>query len=137
MNGYIVHGIVAMPRGSLARIEDGRGMLVYAWEGELWITQERDRRDYFVKPGGWFLVDREGAVIIDALRRSRLTLTAPVESHYAKRISLALPESSAPHVLYDRAGEPGRGWLAYVRSRLVRLWTSAFSADAKPTTAAL
>ena len=49
MDGYVVHGGMGMARGSYARIEDGRGILVYVWDGELWITQEGDPRDHFVR----------------------------------------------------------------------------------------
>ena len=119
MDGYIVHGGIGMVRGDLARIEDGKGVLVYVWHGQLWITQERDRRDYFIKAGERFKLDRAGVTVIYAMRRSALTLTAPVPAHYAKRITLAPPTTSAPRVLYDRAQEPG-GWLDYARQRLSR-----------------
>jgi hypothetical protein len=135
MEGYIVHGGVGLARGSLARIEDGKGLLVYLWDGALHITQERDRRDYFVEPGGCFELAREGVTLLYAMRRSHITITAPVEAHYARRISLRLPGALAPRVLYDRARE-SRGWAHGVRSRLARLWTNSYSRYAKPTTAA-
>jgi len=39
MDGYIVRGSTGIPRGGLIVIEDGRGMAVEVWDGELWITQ--------------------------------------------------------------------------------------------------
>jgi hypothetical protein len=65
-----------MTRGSSVRIEDGAGILVYVWEGELWITQEGDGRDYFVTPGRWFRLERNGTSLLYATRRTRATLTA-------------------------------------------------------------
>jgi hypothetical protein len=130
MDGYIVQGGLGMARGSLARIEDGRGMLLYVWDGGLWITQERDSRDYYVKPGEWFRLGRNGVVLAYALSRSSVTVTAPVPSHYARRIVLGA------RVIYDRGQEPG-GWREAARQRLTRLWAGAFAPFSRPTTAAL
>jgi hypothetical protein len=88
MDGYVVHGGMGMARGSYARIEDGRGILVYVWEGELWITQEGDQRDYFVRGGEWFRLERDGAALLQATRRTHATLTAPTPQDYARRITM-------------------------------------------------
>ena len=135
MDGYLVHGAIGMSRGSLAHIEDGRGMMVHVWDGELWITQEGDRRDHYVKAGGRLLLDRDGLAIAYALRRAHVTLTAPVPAHYARRITLALG-GSAPRVLYERSQERV-GWLAGLGHRLMRRWSNAFARRSHPTTAAL
>jgi hypothetical protein len=85
MDGYLVHGAMDLARGSNVRIEDGAGILVYVWEGELWITQEGDQRDYFVTPGRWFRVERNGASLLHAMRRSRVTLTRLYEASRQRR----------------------------------------------------
>lgn len=136
MEGYIVHGGIGMARGSLARIEDGRGIALEIWDGELWITQERDRRDYFARPGQRFLVDREGVVLVYALRSSHITLTAPVPAYYARGITLMLPGEERVRRIYDRARETG-GWLRGFGHRLARFWANAYTAQSYPTTAAL
>jgi hypothetical protein len=130
MDGYVVHGGMALRRGEFVRIEDGRGMLFYVWEGELWITQERDRGDYYVKAGDWFQLDREGVALACALRATSVTLTAPVPAYYARRIT------HGPRVIYERAREPG-GWLEGARQRLARLWANSYAPLSRPTTAAL
>jgi len=117
MDGYIVHGGIGMVRGDLARIEDGKGVVLHVWHGQLWITQERDRLDYFIKAGERFQLDRAGVTVIYAMRRSAFTVTAPVPAYYAKRITLALPGPSLPRVFYDRSQEDG-GWLEAARYRL-------------------
>ena len=132
MDGDIVHGGLGISRGSLAHIEHGRGMLVYVWDGELWITQEHDRRDHFVKPGGWLLLDRDGLAIIYALSSAQVTLTAPVPAYYARRITLA-PVGDAPRVLYDRSMDSD-GWLAGLGHRLTRRWSNAFARYPVPAT---
>lgn len=130
MDGYVVHGGIRLGRGTLARIEEGAGMLVYVWDGELWITQEGDRRDYFVRGGQWFRVDRGGATLLHVMSRAGITLSAPVPTAFARRISLVLPGTRVPRVLYEHAREP-------LRQRLARLWAGAFAPLSRPTTAAL
>lgn len=134
MDGYIVHGGIGMARGSLARIEDGRGLVLYVWDGELHITQEGDRRDYVIRPGEWFFVEREGRTVAHALKRSTLTITAPVASHYARRIAVSPPGTSAPRIVYDRSREPG-GWLGGALARAERLWVLMHARLANPSTA--
>jgi len=135
MDGYIVRGSTGIPRGGLIVIEDGRGMAVEVWDGELWITQARDRRDYIIKPGASFRLGREGIVLASALRASRITLTAPVPAYYAKRVELT-PADGVPRVLYERSRERG-GWAAGVGHRLTRFWTNSYASYFNATAAAL
>ena len=132
MERYIVHGGIGMARGSLARIVDGRGLALEVWDGELWITQERDPRDYFVRAGERFEVKREGLVLAYALRPSHITLTAMVPAYYARRIALMMPGARAESMVYDRAREAA-GWLAGLGHRLTRCWANA--SHSNPTTA--
>lgn len=135
MDGYIVHGGIGLARGSFVRIEDGRGIALHVREGELWITQEGDARDYLVRSGKAFEVQRNGLVVAYVTRRASLTLTAPVAAHYARRISMALPGAS-PCEIYDRARDTG-GTFQALRHWLTRLWTNAYARHSIPTTAAL
>src|SRR5688572_2928937 len=118
MDGYIVHGPIELPRGSGVLIEAGRGMAIELWDGNLWITQDADTRDYMVQAGSGFRLGREGLLIACALRASRITLTAPVPAYYARRIALTHPAGN-PRTLYERATEPG-GWLGGLGHRLAR-----------------
>ena len=67
MDGYVVHGGMALERGGVVRIEDGKGMLFYVWDGELWITQDGDSRDFIVPAGGSLTLDRDGVTLAQAL----------------------------------------------------------------------
>jgi hypothetical protein len=136
MEGYSVHGGIGMARGSLARIHDGRGLALEVWDGELWITQERDRRDHFIGAGARFVLEREGLVLAYALRPSLVTLSAMVPAHYARRITLMVPGAHAERAIYDRARDEG-GWLAGLSHRLTRAWVNTYAARSAPTTAAL
>ena len=134
MDGYSVYGATGMPRGSLLLIEHGRGMQIELWDGELWVTQEGDNRDYLIGPGAKFRLEREGIVLANSLKGARVTLTAPVPAHYADRIVLTLA-GSAPRVIYERARE--RGWLAGIGYRIARYWTNLYAPYSQPTTASL
>lgn len=125
MESYLVHGGIGLGRGSLARIDDGRGMLVYLWDGEVHITQEGDPRDHFVRRGGSFRLERNGTALVYAVRGSALALSAPVPAFYARRITVAVPGRPA-RVIYERAGQ-----------RLLRFWASLYARHSLPTTAAL
>jgi hypothetical protein len=116
MDGYLVHGGLGMARGSSVRIEDGAGILVYVWEGELWITQEGDQRDHFVSPGRWFRLERDGAALLYATRSTHVTLTAPTPANYAKVITMTPAGTITPRVLYEASRER-RSWLAFLKER--------------------
>jgi len=84
---YAALGAVAMTRGSTLLIEDGRDRLIYVWEGELWLTQERDGRDRILGPGTWFRLDRKGVAVAQALRRSTITLSAKASAPLGARLA--------------------------------------------------
>jgi Protein of unknown function (DUF2917) len=135
MDGYIVQGAMGLAHGGLVLIENGKGMLIEAWDGALWVTQGKDTRDYFVGPRGSFRLEHEGLVLVSALQPSRITLTAPVPAYYAKRIVL-IQSDAAPRALYERSRERG-GWLSGLGYRLARSWTNAYAPYSNPTAAAL
>ena len=100
MDGHLINGSVGMPRGSLLRIDEGAGVLVYVWEGELWLTQEGSCRDHVLQPGQWFRLDRGGATLLHAFRRSVVSLSASAPEAPARRITLLRSDAEAPAVLH-------------------------------------
>jgi hypothetical protein len=56
-----------MKNRDLMRIVDGRGTVVHVREGAVWITQEGDRRDYYVPARGSFRLTRDGLTLISAI----------------------------------------------------------------------
>lgn len=117
MNEYLVQGSIAMTRGSVLRVEDGRELVLYVWEGAVWLTQEGDVRDRHVGAGEWFRLDRHGVAIAHATQRTVMTVTAPTPELYAKRIVLARAGSAVPVELYSAAKAP-----ATLGARLHRFW---------------
>ncbi len=136
MEEFIVQGSLGLTRGSMLRIEEGRDMLVYVWEGEIWLTEEGERRDRLLRAGEWHRLERQGTAIGYALQRSVLTLTAPEPEYYAERIVLVKAGTAAPVELYNatRASMP---WVVGIGARLRRLWAGMFAPRSQPTTAAL
>ena len=68
---------IGMPRGSTLRIDDGAGTTVLVREGELWITEEGSREDRVLQSGQWYRLERNGAAVAQAFRRSVVALTRP------------------------------------------------------------
>jgi Protein of unknown function (DUF2917) len=133
MQEFIVSSSLNLTRGSMLRIEDGRDILVYVWEGEVWLTEERERKDRILKAGEWHRLERQGAAIGYALQRTVVTLTAPEPVQYARRIVLIKAGDEAPVELYSAARERAVGLAA----RLRRLWLALFAPQARPTSASL
>jgi len=104
MDGYLVKGSVGIPRGSLLRIDEGAGILLYVWEGELWVTQEGSRKDHLLRAGQWFRVDRGGAAVAHAFRRSVVSLSSPTPEIPARKIALVHPRGAMPEVLHRAEG---------------------------------
>jgi len=76
-----------LARGSLLRIEDGRGVLLRVNQGSVWLTQEGDPLDRYLSAGAAFRLDRDGLALAQATSRSSITLTAAPPA--ARRAPLA------------------------------------------------
>jgi hypothetical protein len=100
MDGYLIDGSIGMPRGSLLRIDEGAGVLLYVWEGELWLTEEGSCEDHVLQAGQWFRLDRGGAALAHAFRRSVVSLSSPTPEGPARRILLAQGDAGTPVVLH-------------------------------------
>jgi hypothetical protein len=108
MDGYPIRTPVGMPTGSMLRIHDGVGVLVYVWEGELWLTQEGSTKDHMLQAGQWLRIERGGAAIAHAFKRSLVSLSSPVPEVPAKSIELLQAGKQAPVILHRRAEAPLR-----------------------------
>jgi hypothetical protein len=73
-------GSMQLARGAFARVGGMKGAVIQVQQGELWITQEGDRRDYLVGAGQSFRVQRSGVILAHALRSSSLSLILPMPS---------------------------------------------------------
>jgi hypothetical protein len=119
MREYLVQGSINLAHGSILRIEDGQQILIYVWEGELWLTEDGERQDRVLRQGEWHRLARRGAGLCYALGHSVVTLTAPKPAGFARRIVLKRAGTVEPVELYSGARERRARLLA----RLKRLWT--------------
>jgi hypothetical protein len=65
-----------MARGRVLRIEDAAGSVLHVQSGAVWLTQEGDRRDYYLAAGSSLRLDREGLALAQATRPTSLVLTS-------------------------------------------------------------
>jgi hypothetical protein len=73
---YLPSPDILLSRGQVWRIEgDLRGEAIHCEKGELWITQQGDLNDYFVKAGENFWVTRPGLVVVEATQSARFHCT--------------------------------------------------------------
>jgi len=133
MREYLVQGSINLERGALLRIEDGQHILLYVWEGELWLTEDGEREDRFLRAGEWRRLARAGTAVGTALERSVVTLTAPEPVNFARRIVLQKAGDRSRVELYSAARERALD----IRIRLRRAWAALFAPRARPTAAAL
>lgn len=67
---------IFLSKGQVWRVEgDLRGEVIQCEKGELWITQQGDLSDYFLKAGGRFWVTHPGLVLVEATRSARFHCT--------------------------------------------------------------
>ncbi len=104
MSEYQGQDSIGMPRGATLRIDDGAGVLVHVWEGEIWLTEEGSQEDHLLQPGQWFRVAHGGAVLAHAFQRSLVSLTPAAPGQPVRRIALRRAGASEPTVLYQRKG---------------------------------
>jgi Protein of unknown function (DUF2917) len=56
-----------IPPGGVAKLADGRGALVRVEAGKVWITQDGDRKDVFLRAGESFRIERDGLTLVSVL----------------------------------------------------------------------
>ena len=100
-----------MARGRMLRIHGGADRILEVQSGGLWVTQEGDRRDYYLAPGSSFRVTGKGLVLAQATRHTTVALSGaqPIEAEKARSFG----------------------------ARLGRFWSSLYAPHACPTTVSL
>lgn len=67
---------LVMPKGTMLKVEDGRGVVLEVKRGLLWLTQEGDTRDRYIGAGDWLRLDGDGLAIANALQRTVVCIGA-------------------------------------------------------------
>jgi hypothetical protein len=76
---------VRLAAGQELQLHDVAGWTVVCRSGTVWITQEADSRDLFLKDGEGFALDRDGLAIVRACRNALLSIRAPAGRRAASR----------------------------------------------------
>ena len=100
-----------MARSRMLRIHAGAERMLQVQSGGLWVTQEGDRRDYYLEPGSSFRVTGKGLVLAQATRPTTVALTGaePIKAEKARSFG----------------------------ARLARFWTSLYAPHARPMAVSL
>jgi hypothetical protein len=64
-------------------IDDARDQLLTCESGELWVTQEGDRRDLILPAGQSWRIDHAGPVVLSAFKPATATLAHPLAGRAA------------------------------------------------------
>jgi|MudIll2142460700_1097286.scaffolds.fasta_scaffold123218_2 hypothetical protein len=67
-----------LARDQMLTISNGLGTKVTCARGMLWLTQNNDRRDFFLGHGESVTVSRDGIALVLAMEPSTVVMTAPV-----------------------------------------------------------
>jgi Protein of unknown function (DUF2917) len=59
--------VLALDTGQVLTLDDAIGTRISARCGIVWVTEENDRKDYIVEPGEYFVVDKIGRTVVQAL----------------------------------------------------------------------
>src|SRR5260221_1861290 len=93
------------------RLYDPRGARVECVRGALWITQNEDRRDYFLAANDALTLDRPGLALIHAQEPSEIVLSEPPPRlRFGRTLLAALPAAGgrvAPSFGPDSIDRPG------------------------------
>lgn len=98
---------VKVRRGGVLRIDDGAGLLVCVWTGEVWVTEQDSAEDHVLVAGQSLRLSRGGTALVHAFRCARLSLSSAGEALSASRITLRERGSPAPALVYRREGALG------------------------------
>jgi len=80
-----------LKRNGTLRIEKAAGIVVEVSKGEVWLTQERDPRDHFLRAGDWLRIDRPDTVVISATSDDAWIAVSPLRSRPGRVALSAVP----------------------------------------------
>jgi len=72
---------IELRRGELWRADgDNCWRMIVCQGGVIWVTQERDLKDYVLKEGEMFIVTLPGSVLVQALEDALVQITPPLKA---------------------------------------------------------
>lgn len=74
---------IRLKQNGTLRLDKAAGIVIEVSKGEIWLTQERDPRDYFLRAGDWLRIDRPETVVISAMGEDAWVAFTPLRSQPA------------------------------------------------------
>jgi hypothetical protein len=72
MDTSLRQSITKLARGEILRVDSALGQSIAVVKGMVWITQEGDRRDTFLRDGDSFVFDQRGTALAQAITATPL-----------------------------------------------------------------
>jgi hypothetical protein len=72
MRTSLSHPLTRLPQGATLRIVNGEERVIAVFQGQVWITQDNDPRDFFLGAGESLALDRPGLTVVQAFEDTRL-----------------------------------------------------------------
>ncbi len=93
-------GLYLKPK-QLLKVRAARGHTIVCHSGEVWVTQEGDRRDIILGAGESFALDRKGQALVQAFGQSAISIASP--AHMAgSEATAAIPGSALAGAAFQR-----------------------------------
>ena len=86
---------LALDRGNVLRIRDGRGTRLRVTSGVLWVTEENSPADHVLLPGDTFDLCQAGIAIALAHRVARVVLEVPAGVASPRIVEMALTDGGS------------------------------------------
>ena len=77
-----------LKQDGVLRLKKAAGIVVEVSKGEVWLTQECDPRDYFLRAGDWLRLTGAETVIISAMGDEAWIALTPLHSQ-SRRVALS------------------------------------------------
>lgn len=119
MTHHTLSRLVALDRGDVLRIRDGRGTTVRPTSGVLWVTEEKCPGDAIIAPGDVCQLEGNGLALVYAHHASRVVIDVPAAAARMPDVGLATHGSDDARAI--RFPSPRRrGMVATLRTLLRR-----------------
>jgi hypothetical protein len=95
MNIELNQNSICLKRNQLLKLRGGIGHAIVCDSGGVWLTQDGDQRDIFLKAGESFTLDRDGPALVQAFDPAAITIRQPVAQTSAARLAAFLQTLAA------------------------------------------
>ena len=90
MNIELNQNGICLKRNQLLKLRGGIGHAIVCYSGGVWLTQDGDERDIFLKAGQSFTLDRDGPALVQAFEPAAITILQPEARSRAARLAAFL-----------------------------------------------